>query len=182
MASPYHRLAMIARWKPVHLGHQAILIALCRMGEKVLIGVGSSNRYNLRNPFTFDETRDMLHLVLEKFDNHMIFPVPDLDNGPAWRSMVMDMCGKVDLFVTENPYVAALLKEEYHLGRPVELIPPEMQVPVDGSLVRRAMASGENWESMVPEAVAKYIKSNHLDVRFRKEFGLQALASETLIQ
>jgi nicotinamide-nucleotide adenylyltransferase len=178
----YPRIGMIARWKPVHLGHAAILRALCNRAEQAFIGIGSSNRYNARNPFTLDETHAMIQLVLAEFANYRIIPVPDLDDGPRWRVMVKELFGALDLFVTENPYVASLLKDDYRVARPIELVPAEERAPVDGSRVRRAMARGENWEPLVPQAVAQYIKSNHLDVRFREEFGLQTLAMETIIQ
>ncbi len=176
------KIGMIARWRPVHLGHQAIFRALCLSGGDVLIGIGSSNRYNARNPFTFEETRDMIQLVLAEFSNYQISAVPDLDDGPRWRAMVKDLFGALDLFVTENPYVMNLLKDDYRVIRPVELIPPQERVPADGSGVRRAMARGEDWESLIPPVVAEYIKSNRLDVRFREEFGLETLALATVIE
>lgn len=173
---------MIARWRPVHLGHQAILRALCLGGGDVLIGIGSSNRHNARNPFTLEETHNMIKLVLSEFNNYETIPVPDLDDGPRWRVMVKEAFGSLDVFVTENPYVTSLLKDDYRIMRPLELIPSEEQVPVDGSRVRRAMARGDDWESLVPNVVAEYIKSNQLDVRFRQEFGLETLAMETIVQ
>jgi len=176
------KIGMIARWRPVHLGHEAILRALCRGGGQVLIGIGSSNRYNLRNPFTLEETRRMIELVLAGFDNYQIIPVPDLDDGPRWRVIVTNLFGTLDLFVTDNPYVTSLLKDDYRITRPIELIPLNERAPVDGSRVRRAMARGEDWESLVPQVVAEYIKSNRLDVRFREEFGLQTLALVTLVE
>ncbi len=183
MLNEHHaQIGMIARWRPVHLGHAVILKALCKSGDQVSIGIGSSNRYNVRNPFTLEETQAMLKLVLADFDNYQLIPVPDLDDGPRWRVMVMELFGTLDIFVTENPYVTNLLKADYRLMRPIELIPSEEQIPVDGSGVRRAMARGEAWESLVPSVVAEYIKSNHLDVRFREEFGLETLALETIIQ
>lgn len=182
MQGSFKKIGMIARWRPVHLGHEAILRALCRSGEEMLIGIGSSNRYNYRNPFTLAETTHMLELVLSEFDNRRIIPVPDLDDGPRWRVMVKEIFGALDLFVTENPYVANLLKDDYRIMRPIELIPLRERVPVDGSGVRRAMARGEEWETLVPPVIAEYIRSNQLDVRFRREFGLQTLAMETLIQ
>jgi len=178
----YARIAMIARWKPVHLGHAAILRALCNSGEEALIGVGSSNRYNARNPFTLEETRDMLELALAGFTNYRIISVPDLDDGPRWRVMVKDLFGALDAFVTENPYVTHLLKDDYRVIRPVELVPPRERVPAEGSEVRRAMAQGADWESLVPTAVAEYIKSNRLDIRFRNEFGLETLAMMTVVE
>lgn len=173
---------MIARWKPVHLGHAAILRAVCNSGEAALLGIGSSNRYNARNPFTLEETREMIQLVLAEYSNFQLIPVPDLDDGPRWRALVQDLFGALDVFVTENPYVTSLLRDDYRVLRPVELIPPRERVPAEGSAVRRAMARGEGWESLVPTAVAEYIKSNKLDVRFREEFGLETLALVTVVE
>ena len=181
-AKQFTRIGMIARWKPVHLGHAAILRAVCNNGEAALIGIGSSNRYNARNPFTLEETRDMIQLVLAEFSKYRIIPVPDLDDGPRWGAMVKNLFGALDVFVTENPYVTSLLKDDYRVIRPVELIPPRERVPVEGSAVRRAMARGEDWESLVPNVIAEYIKSNHLDIRFREEFGLETLALATVVE
>jgi nicotinamide-nucleotide adenylyltransferase len=183
MSEPqYARIGMIARWRPVHNGQAAVLRALCSSAREVLIGIGSSNRHNARNPFTLSETEDMLRLALGGCDHYQLVPVPDLDDGPRWRSMVLNMFGALDLFVTDNPYVANLLKEDYPLARPVELIPLNERVRVDGSMVRAAMARGERWQAWVPESIAEYIQSNGLDVRFRREFGLETLAMATVIQ
>ena len=141
MSEPqYARIGMIARWRPVHNGQVAVLRALCSSAREVVIGIGSSNRYNARNPFTLSETEDMLRLALDGRDHYQLVPVPDLDDGPRWRSMVLNMFGALDLFVTDNPYVANLLKEDYPLARPVELVPLNERVRVDGSMVRAAMA------------------------------------------
>lgn len=182
MSEPqFARIGMVARWRPVHNGQAAVLRALTANAHEVLIGIGSPNRYNARNPFTLTETEDMLCLVLDEREDVCIIPVPDLDDGPRWRLMLLDLFGPLDLFVTDNPYVANLLKDDYPLCRPVELVPLNERVRVDGSMVRAAMARGERWQAWVPEKVAEYIQSNGLDVRFRKEFGLETLAMATVI-
>mgnify|MGYP002750839863 CR=1 FL=1 len=56
----FERIGMVARWRPVHLGHAPILRALCDRATHALIGIGSSNRYDFRNPFTLEETIDMI--------------------------------------------------------------------------------------------------------------------------
>jgi nicotinamide-nucleotide adenylyltransferase len=178
----YAHIGMIARWRPVHKGQKAVLRALCCSAGYVLLGIGSSNRYNARNPFTLAETEDMLHLVLEEYDNYRIIPVPDLDDGPCWRAMVLDLFGALDVFVTDNPYVASLLKEDYHLMRPVDLVPPRERIRVDGSMIRVAMARGERWQDGVPAKIARYIEENALDARFRREFGLETLALQTVLE
>jgi len=177
----YGRLGMIARWRPVHRGHAAVLGALTECAEHALIGIGSANRYNFRNPFTCNETTDMIRLALAGRDNFELIPVPDLDDGPRWREMVIGLFGPLDAFISDNPYVASLLAADYPIIRPVELIPPEARVPIDGAQVRRAMASGDGWVELVPPAIADYIHSRRLDVRFRREFGLQTLALATIM-
>lgn len=172
---------MVARWRPVHLGQAAVLQALCDRAERALIGIGSANRYNLRNPFTAEETKDMIKLILENRNNYILLPINDLDDGPRWRKMILELFGPLDLFVTENPYVSSLMSEDYTVIRPVSLVPDDQKIAVNGTMVRRAMAEGKGWQEMVPPAVADYIIQNNLDQRFRQEFGLQTLAMSVII-
>lgn len=173
---------MIARWRPVHLGHTPVLRALCERSDQAIIGIGSANRYNLRNPFTLEETIDMLRLALADHNNYKLLPIEDLDDGPRWREMIKPLLGQVDLFVTANPYVAQLLQADYPICRPVSLIANEDKIPLDGTMVRHEMAAGGKWEQMVPESIADYIKTNKLDERFRREFGLEALAMQAIVK
>jgi hypothetical protein len=124
----------------------------------------------------------MLRLILKDWENHTLLLVPDLDDGPRWRESVVNLFGPLDLFVSNNPYVWELLKDDYTLMRPVDLIPKEERTPIDGTQVRHAMASDQNWQEFVPEEIADYICSNQLDVRFRREFGLQTLALKTILK
>jgi nicotinamide-nucleotide adenylyltransferase len=174
----YAALGMVARWKPVHLGHAAVLRGLLASAPRVLLGIGSSNRYDVRSPFTAAETRDMIRLVIGEAPGVTILDVPDLGDGPRWRGMVADIFGALDAFVTDNPYVASLMRERYRVMRTVEFVAPEDRVAIDGTTVRRAMAKGEDWRELVPSAVAEYIEAHGLDVRFRREFGLETLAAD----
>jgi nicotinamide-nucleotide adenylyltransferase len=177
----FGRIGMVARWRPVHLGHAPVLRALCRRADQALIGIGSSNRYDVRNPFALKEATDMIRLVLADHENYTMIPVPDLDDGPRWRAMIVDLFGPLDRFVTENPYVRSLLSEDYAVIRPVELVPEEERIAIDGSMVRREMAHGDGWRALVPQPVADYITTRRLDERFRREFGLETLALDTII-
>lgn len=173
------RLGMVARWKPVHLGHAAVLEALLEQADEVVIGIGSSNRYDLRNPFTPEESADMIRRVIGESGPYELVPVPDLGNGPRWREMVAGLLGPLDLFVTANAYVRDLLQEVYPVIHPVRLIPPERRIALDGTAVRKAMARGEGWRDLVPPAVADLIDERGLAARFRREFGLATLALDT---
>lgn len=144
--------------------------------EHVLVGIGSSNRYGLQNPFTAAESAAMIRLVIPDPGRCTLVEVPDLGHGPRWRAMVADLMGPLDLFVTANPYVRDLMREVYPVVHPVSLLPPERRVPVDGTRVRKAMARGEGWREMVPPEVATYLQEEGLVHRFRREFGLATLA------
>ncbi|MCC7541571.1 MAG: hypothetical protein IT379_35460 [Deltaproteobacteria bacterium] len=165
------RVAMIARWKPVHLGHAAVLEGLARAGRHVVVGIGSSNVYDARNPFTAGETRSMLALVLGDLPHVEVREVPDLGHGPRWRAMVVDMLGPLDVFFTANAYVKSLLERDYRVVHPVHLVPPERRVRIDGTMVRRAMLAGEDWRSLVPPAVAEWLDAQGLVTRFLRELG-----------
>ena len=118
----------------------------------------------------------MIRLVLAGRENYTPIPVPDLDDGPRWRMMLVDLLGSLDLFITDNPYVASLLAADYRIIKPVELVPEDERTAIDGGMVRREMARGGGWRDLVPKEVADYIATKRLDERFRREFGLQALA------
>jgi nicotinamide-nucleotide adenylyltransferase len=178
----FDRIGMVARWQPVHRGHVPVLRALCDRASQALIGIGSSNRHDLRNPFTLEERTDMVRLALGERTNYALIPVPDLDDGPRWREMVVDLFGSLDLFVTDNPYVTSLLTDSYKTIKPVELVPKDERIAVNGSMVRKEMARGDDWRALVPEEISDYITAGHLDERFRREFGLQTLAMDTIVK
>ena len=107
------KIATVARWKPLHLGHAAMLEALLERaaGGELLVGIGSANRYGPRNPFTLPETEGMLRAFLgPRGGGWRAVPVPDLDDGPRWRDLVLDLLGPLDLFVSANDYVRRLLQ------------------------------------------------------------------------
>lgn len=169
---------MIARWKPVHLGHAAILETLCARADRVVVGIGSSNKYDVANPFTAAESRTMIGLVLAERGNYEVLDVPDLGHGPRWRAMVVGMLGSLDAFVTANAYVRSLLENDYRVLHPLELLPVERRVRASGTLVREAMARGEAWDELVPPVVARWLEAKGIVERFRIEFGLATLAQQ----
>lgn len=178
-----NEIGLVARFRPVHLAHAALLEALCeRAGPdgRVLVGVGSSNRYGARNPFTSGEAGVMIDAVLRgAHRNYALLGVPDLGDGPRWRDMVRELMGPLDLFVTANPYVRELMREVYAVAHPRDLVPRARHVPVSGDLVRRAMSrGGDDWRGLVPCEVATVLEELGLVERFRREFGLSTLAME----
>lgn len=109
------RVGVIGRFKPLHNGAAVLLESLCEKSDHVLIGIGSSNKYNIRNPFTSDETKDMIELFLkEKFTNYEIIKIPDFahipgcENGQQWRKLK-----KQSIMAAIN--LIALMSEKYNM-------------------------------------------------------------------
>ena len=170
------RIGMVARWKPVHRGHAAILETLAARADELVIGIGSANRYDLANPFTAEESAAMIRTVVGDHPHLTLVAIPDLGDGPRWRDLARQLLGPLDLFVSANDYVAQLLAPVYQLLHPLALLPPERRVAIDGAAVRRAMARGDGWQALVPPAIAAWIVERGVDQRFRREFGLATLA------
>lgn len=180
----YKRLGAIGRFKPFHLGAYAMLEAMCESAEHVVIGIGSSNKYNSRNPFTTQETKEMIDAALfQKFSNYSFVEIPDFahipeyKDGKRWVEEILSNYGDLDGFVSGDNYVVDLLKEHYRMIHPSEMIPKEEWIYVRGSIVRAEMAKGsDSWKAFVPTEVADYLIKNGLVDRFRKEFGLETIA------
>ena len=175
------KVGVIGRFKPLHNSAYTMLEKICEQADKVIIGIGSSNKYNVRNPFTVKETKDMIDLALTKFSNYEIIQVPDFAHipeyrdGQKWKEHIVNHFGSLDYFITGNEYVGELLKYDYNILHPGDLIPVREWSRLRGTEVRIRMAMGEDWRLLVPNPVEKYIDENNLVKRFRTEFGLETL-------
>lgn len=70
-------LVFIARAQPFHLGHKAVVDVALKQAKEVVIVVGSSfEARNLRNPFTFEERKEMIKAVFPT-DRVKVVPVSD---------------------------------------------------------------------------------------------------------
>lgn len=176
------RVGTIGRWKPLHLGGLYYLESLCEISNEVIIGIGSSNKYNMRNPFTAEESEEMIRAALSpNYNNFSFIYVPDFAqdprfaNGQKWRSYVVEKFGKLDLFVSGNEYVLELLKNDYKVIESFKFVPSKNKIPIKSTEIRIAMAAFADWQKFVPEKTAKYLENKGLVKRFRREFGLSTL-------
>jgi nicotinamide-nucleotide adenylyltransferase len=174
-------VAVLGRWQPVHLGHQAVLEALCERFERVVIGVGSADTHDYRSPFSLTEVTGMLQISLRAYANYELAPIPDLASDPEWCRLAAEAFRGIPRLVTANPYVKYLLEDRFAISHPADYVPEERKAAVSATMVRREMARGEGWKRLVVPEIADFILENGLDRRFRGEFGLHTLAMEIVI-
>ncbi|MFH1585893.1 MAG: hypothetical protein ABIB79_03940 [archaeon] len=179
----FDKVGVIGRFKPPHKGVEIMLKTLCEKANEVIIGIGSSNKYNYRNPFTVKESEEMINILLFDYKNYRIINIPDFAqlpkyrNGKRWRNYLVGKFGNLDCFISANPYVVELLRGYYKIIHPADLIPVEDQIRVKGTQIRIELAKDGNWKPLVSENIANYLEKNNLVERFQKEFGLETLAS-----
>lgn len=179
----YKTLGLIGRFKPLHKGGYALLTAACEKAEHVIIGIGSVNKYNLRNPFYPEEVEGMINAALqsEHKNYHLVrvqdfAHIPEYADGRHWADCIAKIFGPLDAFISGNPYVQGLLKDTYQIVTPENIVPKKCWIKLRATEVRATMASYGSWQSLVPDSVAEYLENKGLVSRFQREFGLKTLA------
>jgi len=170
-------VGIIGRFKPMHNGAASILETACERAEKVKIGIGSSNKIDFRNPWTPEETQEMIEAYLaQRFNNYTFHYIPDFGNEKLWRAEVVKQMGTLDFFVTGNPYVAKILKDSYTIEDSVKFVGKENHLQISGTIVRGRMALPDGaYKSLIPKEVAKWLDENDRLEKFREEWGEQTL-------
>lgn len=164
-----HKVALfIGRFQPFHKGHLYGLKKCLEVGERVLIGIGSSNvALTKDNPYSEDLRRDMIYKVIEKYiDSEKVIDViaiKDIPSDSEWveevESMIYDLGFKnyEVVVVSNNEWVTKLLGQAGFATHQTGLFNRD---ELEGVKIREMMRAGdEGWKSRVPEEVAKIIFS-----------------------
>lgn len=83
----YDYLVFIGRFQPFHNGHKNIIDVALEKADNVIVLIGSSNvARSYRNPFSFDERKEMIELAYSKEnrDRLIICPSEDVYNNQLW--------------------------------------------------------------------------------------------------
>jgi bifunctional NMN adenylyltransferase/nudix hydrolase len=96
----------VGRFQPFHRGHLSVIIKAFQVSKRVLVLVGSANEpRSLRNPFTFDERKDMILSCLND-EQRSVIDIQGLEN-----SLYND-----DLWVTNVQSCVAAAYEHFFEG------------------------------------------------------------------
>jgi len=150
----------VGRFQPMHLGHLKAIQYILGEVDEVVIVVGSTQiSHELNNPFTVGERISMIRRALEEAgippNRYWIIPVPDAGMHMVWVSQVVGYCPEFSVAYTNEPLTRRLFIEAGYEVRP---IPYFNRGVYSATEVRRRMLNDENWEELVPPAVARFIK------------------------
>ena len=87
----YNFLVFVGRFQPVHFGHTRVIDRALELADSVIIFVGSVNiARSYRNPFTFEERKNMILETYSEVKNRLIiYPLDDsIYNDAEWIKMV----------------------------------------------------------------------------------------------
>lgn len=94
----------IMRGNPPHVNHTAMLRELCEKAVRVKIDLGSSNKFDKKNPFKIEEREDMMNLALKGYNNYKLFRLPDFGNDEQWFNELCKINGKFTEILSNNAY------------------------------------------------------------------------------
>jgi nicotinamide-nucleotide adenylyltransferase len=146
----------IGRFQPYHLGHQAVIRKIAEEVSEIIIVVGSAQAsHTPENPFTAGERLSMIYGALEDLrDRCYVIPLQDVDRNAVWVSHVLSMTPAFDLVYSNNPLVVELFTEA---GIEVRKPPMYIRDVYSGTVIRKLMVDGSDWERLVPGPVASVI-------------------------
>ncbi|MCS7128798.1 MAG: nicotinamide-nucleotide adenylyltransferase [Sulfolobales archaeon] len=155
------RVLFPGRFQPFHKGHLHAVLSLLNEYDEIVIAVGSAQEgFTCQNPFTAGERLEMIRdaLLCEGIDpkRFWLITVPDINKPLAWTAYLLGLSPKVEAVATGNAHVKAIYSWIGVRVVEVDLYKPEL---FNGSRIRTLIANNGNWEELVPEPVAKYLKS-----------------------
>ena len=159
------------RFQPFHNGHLEYLRAAVGRCENLIIGITNADPTQISeeatsqhrhlpesNPFTFFQRSVMIREVLIEegipLERSLIIPFP-VHSPERWRYYLPP--NVVHYLRVFSPWEEAKVERLRQQGYSVEVLHPGAPKAVDATDVRRRMASGEEWEELVPAAVARVI-------------------------
>ncbi|WP_135805340.1 nicotinamide-nucleotide adenylyltransferase [Halorussus marinus] len=147
----------IGRFQPFHNGHRNVVETIAEEVDELVLGIGSAgDSHSRHDPFTAGERIMMITKSL--VDSDLVtyaVPIEDLERNSVWVSHVQSMCPDFDVAYSNNPLVIRLFEEA---GVEVRQSPMFNRDVLEGTEVRERMILGDDWESLVPEAVVEVVE------------------------
>ncbi len=160
MNSENSRGLFVGRFQPFHLGHlDASRYALKKCDQLVVVVGSAQYSHALENPFTAGERVMMIKATFDEagFDrsSYFIIPVEDINYHSMWVDHIRSLTPSFNLVFSNEPLTKRLFKEA---GLKVEPIPFFKREVYSATEIRNRMIAGADWETLVSEAVADFIK------------------------
>jgi nicotinamide-nucleotide adenylyltransferase len=168
---PYPYGMIHGRFQPFHLEHLRYFRLAWERSERVIVGITNPdpstiiqdelNEYrhlSSSNPFSFTERLIMTQESLrdEGYPMERIFIVPfPIHHPDRWPHYVPP--GTAMFIVAYSPWERKKAERFQQAGLTV-IVEDSLNKTISSQEIRRLMASGDNWEHLVPSAVARFLR------------------------
>ncbi len=157
---PVKRGLYVGRFQPFHNGHlDAIKYALNSVDELVIVIGSAQYSHHSHNPFTAGERLTMVRRALDEAGVDMkklwIVPVPDVHLHMLWVSAVEGYTPRFNVVYSNEPLTRRLFMEA---GYTVCDVPFFDRKEYNSTLVREKIVRDDSWITLVPAAVAAFIR------------------------
>jgi nicotinamide mononucleotide adenylyltransferase len=128
------------------------------VSEKIIIGIGSSNVTDEKNPYPFKLRKKILQEFLknEKIESRVlsIIAVVDHPDDDVWLSKLLKKIGKVDVVIGDNEWVNQLFEK---VNVPAIRIGFLDRKRLEGKVIRLLIHQKKKWKDRVPKYLIKYV-------------------------
>lgn len=142
----------IGRFQPFHLGHLYVLQKSKELFRELIIGIGSTDKTDTDNPFSYTSRKHMVEKVLqhENLSNFVkkIVALNDNPDDSVWLKETLAKTGKIDAVVGNNEWVNGIFE---HAGYKIIRLPFYKRELYEGIQIRKLMKSGGKWDDRVPQ-------------------------------
>ena len=158
----------VGRVQPFHKGHLQTVGIILQQVKEIIVGIAfAEQNFTFDNPFSCGERVEMIWRALdgEIRSRALIIPIRNQEDNRLWPSYAIQYLPSFDVAYTNNRLQQMLLEQEdVH----VQSLPWVDRKRLAGSLIRRRMADGVDWEHLVPSGTRDFLVSIHAAVRVRR--------------
>lgn len=160
---------LCGRMQHIHIGHQHLIDMLLMTCDRALIMLGSSQESRTkRNPFTYDERKELLQMIYSKecANGRMIIkPLPDMSENPeaaenvnaTWGryvfSHVMSAMDKnPDVMIYGNDEARSKWFDKADIKDMMEIIVPRSRINISATEIRQYLVKNDEhtWRKFTP--------------------------------
>lgn len=142
---------VIGRFQPFHLGHKYLIEKAIKQCDQIIIGIGSSNITDDKNPFLINKRIKMVEEFVshEKLEGKIkkIVSIEDDPDDDVWLEKLLKKTGKIDVCIGDNDWVSGIFE-----NAKIPVIRPGhyKRDILEGTKIRKLMNEKKEWEDRVP--------------------------------
>lgn len=155
----YGKGLVIGRFQPFHLGHKYLIEESLKICDQIIIGIGSSNKSDEKNPYSSDERMEFVKKFIEEEGlTGKVFQITKLHDNPdddVWFENLIKQVGSFDITIGNNPWNNGIIERH---GIPALEIGFYKRDKLEGIKIRSLIGNNDKWEDRVPSYLINYIK------------------------